>query len=66
MLKINSVNKNIKGVNILPKKPIFTKSGSSGSRVGVLVDYFRAPATCRSGLSGTGIPRLAVRMHVAG
>lgn len=26
MLKINSVNKNIKGVNILPKKPIFTKS----------------------------------------
>jgi hypothetical protein len=26
MLKINSVNKNIKGINILPKKPIFTKS----------------------------------------
>jgi hypothetical protein len=26
MLKINSVNKNIQGVNILPRRPIFTKS----------------------------------------
>jgi hypothetical protein len=34
--------------------------------VWVYLDHFRAPATCRSGLSGAGIPRLAVRMHVAG
>jgi hypothetical protein len=34
--------------------------------VWVYLDHFRAPAICRSGLSGAGIPRLAVRMHVAG